>query len=149
VRYLVTHLGAISGSARTRDFHSGFEMSDEGCADALIERRIDRQVDERRLARGDEDPARLPQLGHDQCDDIALDERGNIYVSEILRSDISVFSPDGSERIVVASRYTARLVNPTSLVCHAGVLCTANLGWNVKPAPRSVACISGFRRPHE
>ena len=87
--------------------------------------------------------------GLSPLDGIALDERGNIYVSEILRSDISVFSPDGSERIVVATRETAPLVNPTSLVFHAGVLCTANLGWNVKPAPRSVACISGFRRPHQ
>jgi hypothetical protein len=148
VRYLVTHLGAISGSARTRDFHSGFKMSDEGCADALIERRIDRQVDERRLARGDEDPARLAQLGHDQCDGIALDERGNIYVSEILRSDISVFSPDGSERIVVATRDTAPLVNPTSLIPRWRTL-RRKSRVEVRPAPRSVACISGFRRPHE
>jgi sugar lactone lactonase YvrE len=80
-------------------------------------------------------------------DGIELDELGNIYVSEILRSEISVFSPDGAQRIVIATRATAPLVNPTSLVYRNGVLCTANLGWNVTPAPRSIACVSGFRRP--
>lgn len=80
-------------------------------------------------------------------DGVALDESGNIYVSEILRSEISVFSPDGAQRIVIATPETAPLVNPTSLVYRNGVLCAANLGWNVKPEPRSIACISGFRRP--
>jgi sugar lactone lactonase YvrE len=80
-------------------------------------------------------------------DGIALDELGNIYVSEILRSEISVFSPDGAQRIVIATADTAPLVNPTSLVYRNGVICAANLGWNVKPEPRSVACVSGFRRP--
>jgi hypothetical protein len=27
------------------------------------------------------------------------------------------------------------------------MICTANLGWNIKPEPRTIACISGFRRP--
>jgi len=80
-------------------------------------------------------------------DGVALDEAGNIYVSEILRSEISVFSPDGSQRIVIATPDTAPLVNPTSLVYRDGVICAANLGWNVTPEPRSIACISGFRRP--
>jgi sugar lactone lactonase YvrE len=80
-------------------------------------------------------------------DGITLDEVGNIYVSEILRSEISVFSPDGTERIVIATADTAPLVNPTSLIYRDGTLCAANLGWNVTPEPRSVACISGFRRP--
>jgi sugar lactone lactonase YvrE len=80
-------------------------------------------------------------------DGVALDEAGNIYVSEILRSEISVFSPDGTERIVIGTPGTAPLVNPTSLVYRHGVICAANLGWNVTPEPRSIACLSGFRRP--
>lgn len=80
-------------------------------------------------------------------DGVELDERGNIYVSEILRSEISVFSPDGSKRIVIATPDTAPLVNPTSLVYRNGVLCATNLGWDSKPEPRSVACLSGFKRP--
>ena len=80
-------------------------------------------------------------------DGVALDPAGNIYVSEILRSEISVFSPDGAERIVIATAQTAPLVNPTSLIYHDGTVCAANLGWNVTPEPRSVTCISGFRRP--
>jgi hypothetical protein len=80
-------------------------------------------------------------------DGIELDELGNIYVSEILRSEISVFSADGAQRIVIATADTAPLVNPTSLVYRHGVLCTTNLGWNVTPEPRSIACVSGFRRP--
>jgi sugar lactone lactonase YvrE len=80
-------------------------------------------------------------------DGVALDDAGNIYVSEILRSEISVFSPDGTQRIVIGTAATAPLVNPTSLVYRNGVICAANLGWNVMPAPRSIACISGYRRP--
>lgn len=80
-------------------------------------------------------------------DGVALDELGNIYVSEILRSEISVFSPDGAQRIVIATADTAPLVNNTSLVYRNGAVCAANLGWNVTPEPRSVVCISGFRRP--
>lgn len=86
--------------------------------------------------------------GLSPLDGIALDGRGNVYVSEILRSDISVFSPDGRERILIATDGTAPLLNPTSLTYYAGVLCTANLGWNRAPPPRTVVCIRGFRRPH-
>lgn len=82
-------------------------------------------------------------------DGVALDERGNIYVSEILRSEISVFSPDGQKRLTLATADTAPLVNPTSLVFHKGVLCAANLGWHAAVEPRSVACVEGFRRPEE
>jgi len=85
--------------------------------------------------------------GLSPLDGIALDGRGNIYVSEILRSDISVFSPDGRQRILIATAGTAPLINPTSLIYRAGVLCTANLGWNRVPPPRTVVCIRGFRRP--
>jgi len=85
--------------------------------------------------------------GLSPLDGVALDERGNIYISEILRSELSVFSPDGQTRITIATAETAPLVNPTSLAYHAGVLCTANLGWHQKIEPRSVVCLSGFRRP--
>ena len=82
-------------------------------------------------------------------DGVDLDERGNIYVSEIYRDEISVFSPDGSKRIVIATGDTAPIENPTSLVYHNGTLCVANLGEGMKIVrqPRSVACISGFKRP--
>jgi hypothetical protein len=79
-------------------------------------------------------------------DGIALDEKGGIFVSEILRNEISLYSPDGNSRTVVATAETAPLVNPTSLVYRRGVLCTANLGWHVVPEPRSVVCVSGFKR---
>jgi len=80
-------------------------------------------------------------------DGIALDENGNIFVSEILRNEIWLYSPDGARRVLVASSDTAPLVNPTSLVYRDGVLCTANLGWHVEPPPQTIVCISGFRRP--
>jgi sugar lactone lactonase YvrE len=80
-------------------------------------------------------------------DGIELDELGNIYVSEILRNEISVYSPDGRQRIVIATADTAPLVGPTSLVYRRGMLCVANMGWDVTPEPRTVTCVSGFRRP--
>jgi len=76
-------------------------------------------------------------------DGVALDESGNIFVSEVLRNEIVLFSADGASRIVVATADTAPLVNPTSLVYRHGVLCTANLGWHVVPDPRTVVCVSG------
>ena len=80
-------------------------------------------------------------------DGVALDESGNIFVSEVLRNEIWLYSPDGGSRVLVASADTAPLVNPTSLVYRDGVLCTANLGWHVVPDPRTVVCISGFLSP--
>jgi sugar lactone lactonase YvrE len=82
-------------------------------------------------------------------DGVELDELGNIYVSEIYRDEISVFSPDGSKRIVIATGETAPIENPTSLVYRNGTLCVANLGegLTVTRQPRSVTCISGFKRP--
>jgi len=82
-------------------------------------------------------------------DGVELDDRGNIYVSEPYRNEISVFSPDGSQRIVVASADTAPIDGPTSLVFRNGTLCTANSGMTPTTLhePRSVTCISGFRRP--
>jgi sugar lactone lactonase YvrE len=80
-------------------------------------------------------------------DGIELDDKGNIYVTETYRSEMSVFAADGSRRIVIATKETAPLVNPTSLVYRNGVLCTANLGWSVTPPPRSIVCVSGFKKP--
>jgi hypothetical protein len=60
-----------------------------------------------------------------------------------------VFSPDGTQRIVVASADTAPIDGPTSLIYHNGTLCTSNSGMTPTTVhePRSVTCISGFRRP--
>lgn len=86
----------------------------------------------------------------DVTDGVELDPEGNIYVSEIFREEVSVFSSDGSERIVIATPDTAPIVNPTSLVYRNGALCIANMGMGLtsKREPRSVACISGFKKPH-
>ncbi len=88
--------------------------------------------------------------GHSPFDGIELDDRGNIYVSEILRSEIWVVSPDGSQRMLVANKRTAPLDNNTSLIWHKGMLCTANLGFShtkVDDAAKTIVCISGFDRP--
>ncbi len=94
-------------------------------------------------------PATWVARNLDVTDGVAIDPDGNIYVSEIFRDEISVFSPDGSQRIVIASPETAPLANPTSLIYRDGVLCVANMGLGlvVKRNPRNVTCISGFRRP--
>ena len=80
-------------------------------------------------------------------DGVELDEFGNIYVSEVTRNEISVFSPDGKNRVVIATAQTAPIINPTSLVYRSGTLCTANMAFAAKIEPRSIVCISGFRRP--
>ncbi|HZT04786.1 MAG TPA: SMP-30/gluconolactonase/LRE family protein [Steroidobacteraceae bacterium] len=100
-------------------------------------------------ANGSAGRPRVIAEGLSALDGITLDERGNIYVSEILRSDISAFSPDGQQRVLVATAATAPLVNPTSLVYRSGVLCAANLGWHHVPEPHSVTCMSGFHRPKQ
>src|SRR5580700_5408014 len=74
----------------------------------------------------------------------------NIYVSEILLNQIWVLSPDGSQRILIATKQNAPLDNNTSLVLKADVLCTANLGFtHAKPeeADRTVVCMKGFPLP--
>jgi sugar lactone lactonase YvrE len=83
-------------------------------------------------------------------DGVELDERGNIYVTEPYRDEVSVFSPDGNQRIVIATADTAPITNPTSLAYHDGILCMANTGSGerIMKEPRSVTCISGFNRPH-
>jgi sugar lactone lactonase YvrE len=89
--------------------------------------------------------------GHSPFDGIEFDDRGNLYVSEILRNEIWVLSPDGSQRMLVADKRTAPLDEPTSLIWHDGVLCTANLGFshfpNYDEADRTIVCIKGFDRP--
>ena len=88
--------------------------------------------------------------GYSAFDGIELDAKGNIYVSEILRNEIWVLSPDGSQRILIANKVNAPLDNNTSLVLKGDVLCTANLGFtHAKPeeADRTVVCMKGFPVP--
>lgn len=88
--------------------------------------------------------------GYSFLDGVGLDAKGNIYVSEILQSDIWVISPDGSQRILIASKRNAPLDNNTSLVLKGDTLCTANLGFaHAKPAEadRTVVCMKGFPLP--
>lgn len=95
------------------------------------------------------DPVPLP-TGFSPFDGIELDSRGNIYVSEILLNQIWVLSPDGSQRILIATRQNAPLDNNTSLVWRGNVLCTTNLGFShARPeeADRTVVCMKGFAVP--
>jgi sugar lactone lactonase YvrE len=95
------------------------------------------------------EPVALPS-GYSLFDGIALDGKGNIYVSEILLNQIWVLSPDGSQRILIANKMNAPLDNNTSLVLKGDVLCTANLGFaHAKPeeADRTVVCMKGFPVP--
>jgi sugar lactone lactonase YvrE len=98
---------------------------------------------------GSAGPATLVARDLTMLDGVELDDRGNIYVSEPYRNEISVFSPDGSERIVIATADTAPISGPTSLTFRSGVLCVANSGMGPKDVsePRTVTCMSGFRRP--
>lgn len=95
------------------------------------------------------EPVALPS-GYSVFDGVELDAKGNIYVSEILRNEIWVLSPDGSQRILIASKANAPLDNNTSLVLKGDVLCTTNLGFtHAKPeeADRTVVCMKGFPVP--
>jgi len=88
--------------------------------------------------------------GFSAFDGIELDAKGNIYVSEILLNQIWVLSPNGSQRILIATKRNAPLDNNTSLVLKGDVLCTANLGFtHAKPeeADRTVVCMKGFPLP--
>ncbi len=96
------------------------------------------------------EPQRLQAGGFWALDGVELDERGNIYVSDIFRNEIWAISPDGSKRVLVASKWNAPLDNNTSLVIKGDVLCTANLGFAHKTpaeADKTVVCMSGFERP--
>lgn len=95
------------------------------------------------------EPVALPS-GFSAFDGIVLDSKGNIYVSEILLNQIWVLSPDGSQRILIATRQNAPLDNNTSLILRGDVLCTANLGFShARPedADRTVVCMKGFAVP--
>ena len=88
--------------------------------------------------------------GHTPFDGIELDEEGNIYLSEILRNEIMVLSPDGSQRIIIANKDNAPLDSNTSLVLRDGVLYTANLGFahpKWQDADKTIVAIKGFSRP--
>jgi hypothetical protein len=91
--------------------------------------------------------------GYSLLDGVLLDAKGNIYVSEILRNEIWVLSPDGSQRIQIANLSNAPLDNNTSLVLKGDVLCTANEGYihliheRPEEAARTVICIKGFPVP--
>lgn len=94
-------------------------------------------------------PQPLP-TGYSFLDGVETDANGDIFVSEILQSDIWAISPDGSQRILIATKRNAPLDNNTSLILKGGVLCTANLGFaHAKPADadRTVVCMSGFPLP--
>jgi len=96
------------------------------------------------------DPVPLPS-GFSAFDGIELDAKGNIYVSEILLNQIWVLSPDGSQRILIATRQNAPLDNNTSLVLRGDVLCTANLGFahaKFDEADRTIVCMKGFAVPN-
>lgn len=97
---------------------------------------------------GDPLPVGLP--GYSPFDGVELDAKGNIYVSEILRNEIWVLSPDGSQRVLIANKMNAPLDNNTSLILKGDILCTANLGFtHATPAEadRTVVCMSGFPLP--
>ncbi len=88
--------------------------------------------------------------GHSPFDGIALDDKGNLYLSEILRNELWVMTPDGSDRRLVADRRTAPLDNNTSLVWYKGRVCTANLGFthpSPKEAERTIVCVEGYGVP--
>jgi sugar lactone lactonase YvrE len=96
------------------------------------------------------EPQQLKPGGSSIYDGVELDATGNVYVSEILRNEIWVISPDGSQRILIANKMNAPLDNNTSLVLKGNVLCTANLGFvHAKPedADRTVVCMQGFAVP--
>jgi sugar lactone lactonase YvrE len=97
------------------------------------------------------EPQVLQPTGYSLLDGVELDAKGNIYVSEVLRNEIWVLSPDGSHRIQIANPANAPLDNNTSLVLKGGVLCTANFGLmhpKAEEADRTVVCMKGFSVPN-
>ena len=62
------------------------------------------------------EPQALQPSGYSLLDGVVLDARGNIYVSEMLRNEIWVLSPDGSQRIQIANPTNAPLDNNSSLI---------------------------------
>jgi hypothetical protein len=64
-------------------------------------------------------PQTLQPSGYFLLDGVALDANGNIYTSEMLRNEIWVVSPDGEQRILIASKMNAPLDNNAALVLKA------------------------------
>jgi sugar lactone lactonase YvrE len=88
--------------------------------------------------------------GHSLLDAVVLDAKGNIYVSEMMRNEIWVLSPDGSQRILIANKMNAPLDTNTGLVLKGDVLCTSNSGFahsKSEDADRTVVCMKGFPVP--
>jgi sugar lactone lactonase YvrE len=88
--------------------------------------------------------------GYSPFDGIAFDDKGNIYVSEIIRSELWVLSPDGSKRALVANKKMAPLDDNTSIAWYKGTICTTNLGFtHPKPeqADKTIVCIRGYDLP--
>lgn len=88
-------------------------------------------------------------MGFTPLNGIALDEKGNIFVSELLADEIKVISPDGSQRLMVATARTAPLNHVASLAYRDGVLCVTNFNIALENElpPRTVVCMSGFAVP--
>ena len=96
------------------------------------------------------EPVTVGPTGNSLFDGVEIDAKGNIYVSEILRNEIWVVSPDGSQRILIANKMNAPLDNNTSLILKGDVLCTANLGFShdkAEDADRTVVCMKGYSVP--
>jgi sugar lactone lactonase YvrE len=96
------------------------------------------------------EPQALQPSGYSLLDGVVLDAKGNIYISEMLRNEIWVLSPDGSQRILIANKMNAPLDNNTGLVLKGDVLCTSNFGFahsKSEDADRTVVCMNGFTVP--
>lgn len=88
--------------------------------------------------------------GFSAFDGNALDGKGNIYISEILLNQIWILSPDGSQRILIATKQNSPLDHNTSLILQGAVSCTANLGFahdRPEHADRTIICMKGFPAP--
>ncbi len=93
------------------------------------------------------------QLG--PIDGIEIDGEGFIYVSDIIRNEISVIAPIAHPfglppRMIIANKFNAPLDDNTSLVLRDGVLYTANLGFTRpkwQDADKTVVAIKGFPKP--
>jgi hypothetical protein len=88
-------------------------------------------------------------------DGIEIDDEGFIYVSDIIRNEISIIAPvehpfSLPPRLIIANIFNAPLDNNTSLVLRDGVLYTANLGYmheDWQNADKTVVAIKGFQKP--
>jgi sugar lactone lactonase YvrE len=96
------------------------------------------------------EPQTLQPNGYSLLDGVVLDAKGNIFISETLRNEIWVLSPDGSKRIQIANPANAPLDNNCSLILKGDVLCAANFGFahqKLEEASRTVVCMKGFSVP--